>query len=195
LPRITKVYTRQGDRGETRLVGGQTLPKDDVRIEAYGTVDELGATLGVVLALGDELVGERCREMLTRIQNDLFHMGSMLATHEDDRERFPGPSIEARHVETLEGWIDEVNGALPPLENFVLPGGTEAAARLHVARCVCRRAERRTVTLAHEAGDAGAGSTAMAVTYLNRLSDLLFVLSRDENHRTGTPEVLWDSRA
>jgi cob(I)alamin adenosyltransferase len=192
MPRITKVYTRQGDRGETRLVGGQTLPKDDVRIEAYGTVDELGAALGVVLALGDGAVGERCREMLTRVQNDLFHMGSMLATHEDDRERFPGPSIEARHVETLEGWIDEVNGALPPLENFVLPGGTEAAARLHVARCVCRRAERRTVTLGRQApGEA----TARAVTYLNRLSDLLFVLSRDENHRTGTPEVLWDSRA
>lgn len=189
MPRITKVYTRQGDAGETRLVGGQKLAKDDARIEAYGTVDELGSALG--LALSSE-VGERCREMLTRIQNDLFHMGSMLATHEDDRERFPGPSIEARHVEALEGWIDEVNDRLPPLENFVLPGGTEAAARLHVARCVCRRAERRTVTLGRAAPSE---AVAMAVRYLNRLSDLLFVLSRDENHRTGTPEVLWDSRA
>lgn len=189
MPRITKVYTRQGDAGETRLVGGQTLPKDDARIEAYGTVDELGAALGVVLA-GE--VGERCRAMLVRIQNELFHMGSMLATHEDDRERFPGPKLEARHVAALEGWIDELNGELPPLENFVLPGGTEAAARLHVARCVCRRAERRVVSLAREApGEAAAA----AVTYLNRLSDLLFVLSRHENHRSRTAEVLWDSRA
>jgi cob(I)alamin adenosyltransferase len=188
MPRITKVYTRQGDAGETRLVGGQKLAKDDARIEAYGTVDELGAALGVVVT-GD--AGTRCREMLTKIQNDLFHMGSMLATHEDDRERFPGPAVEARHVEALEGWIDEINGELPPLENFVLPGGTPAAAHLHVARCVCRRAERRTVTLARVAPS---DATAMAVTYLNRLSDLLFVLSRHENHRTGTPEVLWDSR-
>lgn len=187
MPRITKVYTRQGDRGETRLVGGQERPKDDVRIEAYGTVDELNSVLGTVLA-GD--VGERCREMLGRVQNDLFHLGSTLATLPEDRERFPGPSVEERHVAELEAWIDEVNGALPPLENFVLPAGTLSAARLHVARCVCRRAERRAVAVARESSVPEA-----AIRYLNRLSDLLFVLARHENHRAGTPEVLWDSRA
>lgn len=187
MPRITKVYTRQGDRGETRLVGGQRIPKDDARIEAYGTVDELGSVLGTALA-GEP--GERCREMLSRIQNDLFHLGSMLATLEEDRERFPGPAVEERHVAELEAWIDEVNGELPPLENFVLPGGTSTSARLHVARCVCRRAERRTVACGRESAVPEA-----AVRYLNRLSDLLFVLARHENHRTGTPEVLWDSRA
>lgn len=189
MPRITKVYTRQGDAGGTRLVGGREIPKDDARIEAYGTVDELNAVLGTALA-GEP--GERCREMLVRIQNELFHLGAMLATPDEDRERFPGPSIEDRHVTALEGWIDEINGALPPLENFVLPGGTLAAARLHVARCVCRRAERRAVTLA---GTSPGSTTGAAVRYLNRLSDLLFVLSRHENDRTGTAEVLWDSHA
>jgi cob(I)alamin adenosyltransferase len=187
MPRITKVYTRQGDRGQTRLVGGQQLPKDDPRIEAYGAVDELNSQLGTVLA-GE--MGERCREMLARVQNDLFHLGSMLATLPEDRGRIPGPSVEERHVAELEAWIDEANGELAPLENFVLPGGTLAAARLHVARCVCRRAERRAVT----AGRHGDVPEA-AIRYLNRLSDLLFVLSRHENHRTGTPEVLWNSHA
>jgi len=190
MPRITKVYTRQGDRGETRLVGGQQVPKDHPRIEAYGTVDELSSVLGTVLAAAPEAVGERCRAMLGRIQNDLFHLGSMLATLPEDRERFPGPAVEERHVAELEAWIDEANGELPPLENFVLPGGTPTAARLHVARCVCRRAERLTV-----AANRRSPVPEAAVRYLNRLSDLLFVLARLENHRTATPEVLWDSRA
>lgn len=187
MPRLTKIYTRQGDAGRTRLAGGQEVGKDALRIEAYGTVDELSSHLGVVLA-GE--VGPVSREGLLRIQNELFHLGSMLATLAEDRERRPGPRVEAHHVEALERWIDELNGELPALANFVLPGGSVAAARLHVARCVCRRAERCVVALGREEE-----VPAEALAYLNRLSDLLFVLARHENARTGHPEPLWDSRA
>ncbi len=187
MPRLTKIYTRQGDAGRTRLAGGQEVAKDALRIEAYGTVDELSSHLGVVLA-GE--AGAGSREGLLRVQNELFHLGSMLATLPEDRERRPGPTIEARHVAALERWIDALNEELPPLENFVLPGGGATAARLHVARCVCRRAERRLVALGREED-----VPAEALRYLNRLSDLLFVLARHENARTGHPEPLWDSRA
>jgi len=187
VPRLTKIYTRQGDGGETRLVGGQKVPKDAPRIASYGTIDELNSHLGVVLS-GD--VGPRNRERLERVQNELFHLGSVLATLPEDRERRPGPEIEARHVAALESWIDELNEELPPLENFVLPGGGATAARLHVARCVCRRAERHVVALGREEN-----VPEQALRYLNRLSDLLFVLARHENVHAGHPEVLWDSHA
>ncbi|MFP3940397.1 MAG: cob(I)yrinic acid a,c-diamide adenosyltransferase, partial [Thermoanaerobaculia bacterium] len=217
MVRITKVYTRQGDRGTTRLAGGQELAKDEPRIEAYGTVDELNSVIGTVLASSLGRVpgedpggasvegssapaggrgpgpGSRTAEILRRVQNDLFHLGSVLATLPEDRERFPGPEIEGRHVEALEEWIDQVNRDLPALESFVLPGGSPAAARLHVARCVCRRAERRVVTLRRRDGDEAVPE--LAVRYLNRLSDLLFVLARHENHSAGVPEPVWDSRA
>ena len=204
MPRITKVYTKQGDRGETRLAGGERLSKDSPRIEAYGTVDELGSQIGAVLATGRatggaaggagdgagaERVGGRCREILAAVQNDLFHLGSSLAYLPEEDGSIPGPRLEERHVAALEGWIDEVNAGLEPLENFVLPGGTPSAARLHVARCVCRRAERRLVALGREEP-----LPEHALVYLNRLSDLLFVLARAENARAGVDEPLWDSR-
>ncbi len=190
MPRITKVYTKQGDRGETRLAGGETLPKDSPRVEAYGTVDELSSQLGVALAAG---VHGRVGEILEAVQNDLFHLGSSLAFLPDDTGNLPGPAVQERHVTALEGWIDALNAELEPLANFILPGGSPAGAQLHLARCVCRRAERRVVSLGREPGRAGQ-LPEHALVYLNRLSDLLFVLARWENAQAGAPETLWDSR-
>ncbi len=187
MPRITKVYTRTGDDGSTGLGGGQRLPKDAPRIAAYGTVDELNSQLGVALASG---LDETLAAMLRRIQNELFHLGSDLSILEEDKARMPVPRIEARHVEALERDIDRLQADLRPLENFILPGGTLGAAQLHVARTVCRRAERLLVGLARAEA---VGEHALA--YLNRLSDLLFVAARWENWKRGAADVLWDSRS
>ena len=187
MPRITRVYTRTGDDGTTALGGGQRLPKDAPRIAAYGTVDELNAQIGVALAAG---LDPRLIEVLVPIQNELFHLGSDLCILEEDKERMPVPSIGARHVEALERRMDEMSEDLAPLENFILPGGSPGAAHLHVARTVCRRAEREVVTLA-----AAEPVGPYTQPYLNRLSDALFVLARCENQRKGVPETTWDSRA
>jgi cob(I)alamin adenosyltransferase len=183
VPRLTRIYTRTGDDGTTALVGGERRPKDAARIEAYGTVDELSSALGAARAGG---VQERLERPLAEIQNTLFHLGAELATPGGG----PGPRVEARHVEALERLMDDLAEELEPLANFVLPGGTPTAAFLHVARTVCRRAERRLVSLARqeEVGD-------QALIYLNRLSDALFVMARWENRRAGRDDVLWDSRA
>lgn len=187
MPRLTRIYTRTGDLGETALGGGQRLPKDHRRIAAFGTVDELSSALGVALAAGLE---ERLAGEVRRIQNELFHLGSDLCFREEDKIERALPHIEPRHVEALERTIDELNAELGPLANFILPGGSPGAAHLHLARAVCRRAERCVVALARE--EAVGERT---VVYLNRLSDALFVMARWENHRRGTPEVLWDSRS
>jgi cob(I)alamin adenosyltransferase len=187
MPRITKVYTRTGDDGSTALGGGQRLPKDAPRIAAYGTVDELNAQLGAALSGGLEAA---LVAMFARVQNELFHLGSDLSILEDDKARRPVPRIEERHVTALERDIDRLQEDLPPLENFILPGGSPGAAQLHVARTVCRRAERLVVTLAR-----AEAVGEHAVRYLNRLSDLLFVAARWENRRKNVPDVLWDSRA
>lgn len=187
MPRITKVYTRTGDDGTTGLGGGQRVPKDSARIEAFGTVDELNSCLGVALALG---LSEPLRAPLARVQNELFHLGSDLCILEEDKVRFKVPQLEARHVDALEEWMDAMSEELPPLENFVLPGGAPGAAQLHVARCVCRRAERLAIALSREEPVG-----AFVVRYLNRLSDALFVAARYENKLRGTTDVLWDSRA
>ena len=187
MPRITKVYTRTGDDGRTGLGGGQRVEKDSPRIEAYGTVDELNSQIGVALASG------LCQPLvaaLGSIQNDLFHLGSDLCTLEPDKQRRPVPRIEERHVAALERVIDRLSEELPPLENFVLPGGCPGAAQLHVARTVCRRAERLVVALARRESVG-----AQTVPYLNRLSDALFVMARYENRKQGVPDILWDSRA
>jgi cob(I)alamin adenosyltransferase len=187
MPRITKVYTRTGDDGTTALGGGQRVAKDSLRIIAYGDVDELNSQIGVAVAVGldDEISSE-----LLRVQNELFHLGSDLCILEEDKARWPVPQIEERHVTALEEGMDRWGDELGPLANFILPGGSLGAAHLHVARTVCRRAERSLVALAREEpiGE-------WTVRYLNRLSDALFVLSRLENHRRGIPDVLWNSRA
>lgn len=187
MPRLTKIYTKTGDDGTTGLGGGQRVAKDSLRIDAYGTVDELNSVLGLALTGGleESLVVE-----LRRIQNELFHLGSDLAILEEDKAARPVPKIEPRHVVALEAAIDRMSAALGPLENFILPGGSPGAARLHVARTVCRRAERLAVALEREEaiGD-------QVVRYLNRLSDALFVMARWENRHRGVPDVTWDSRA
>lgn len=186
MPRITKVYTRTGDEGDTRLGGGQRVPKDSLRIETYGTVDELSSVLGGALASG---VDAELEPVLRRIQNDLFNLGSDLCILEEDKERMPVPSVEERHVTGLEELIDRLSEDLEPLANFILPGGTPAAAWLHLGRTVCRRAERLLVALARE-------ETVGPYTlrYLNRLSDALFVMARWQNHRQGIEDPLWKSR-
>lgn len=186
MPRITRVYTRSGDDGTTGLGGGQRVPKDALRIESYGTVDELNSAIGVALAGAlDPGLAERLRI----VQNDLFHLGSDLCVLEEDKPSLPAPRIEGRHVRGLEEWIDELNRSLPPLENFILPGGSPGAAQLHVARTVCRRAERLVVHLSHSEPIG-----PFVIPYLNRLSDALFVMARCENLREGVADVTWNSR-
>lgn len=187
MPRITKVYTRTGDDGTTALGGGQRVPKDALRIEAYGTVDELNSWIGVARAVETSAGTD---EELARIQNDLFHLGSDLCVLEEDREALPVPRIEARHVEALESLMDRLSGDLPPLENFILPGGSLAAAHLHVARTVCRRAERLVTRLSRQEI-----LSPEILRYLNRLSDALFVMARHENRIQEIDDVLWDSQA
>jgi cob(I)alamin adenosyltransferase len=178
--RLTRIYTRAGDAGETSLGEGSRVSKTDPRIEAYGTVDELNSVIG--LALAGDLPAE-FRPWLEQVQNDLFDLGADLSVPLEDqrRERL---RVTPGQVERLEKLCDLVNEELEPLKSFVLPGGTEAAARLHVARAVCRRAERRSAALAgqHEVNPA-------ALAYLNRLSDLLFILARAAN--AGSQEPLW----
>ena len=187
MPRLDRIYTKTGDEGMTGLGGGQRVPKDSQRVETYGTVDELNSQIGVALALGlcDRLAAE-----LPAIQNQLFDLGSDLATPATSQARHPVPTVEARHIERLEHLIDEFNEVVGPLTNFLLPGGAPGAAQLHVARTVCRRAERAATTLAR---DEVVGPTVLP--YLNRLSDALFVMARYENHERGVAEPLWEPRA
>ena len=187
MPRLTKIYTRTGDDGTTALGGGQRVKKNSPRIDAYGTVDELNSVIGVAVALG---LVPRLNEMFKAIQNDLFHLGSDLCILESDKKKFKVPEIEQRHIDQLEAFIDELQESLKPLENFILPGGSSGAAQLHVARCVARRAEIKVITLKEQEAIG-----AFGVTYLNRLSDLLFVMARYENLQRGGADILWNSRA
>jgi cob(I)alamin adenosyltransferase len=186
MPRLTTIYTRKGDEGETSLGGGQRVPKDSARVAAYGTVDELNSAIGVALAHG---LSPRLMETMPAVQNELFHLGSDLAFREEDKQTYPLPQIEERHVQKLEELIDELNDVVGPLKNFILPGGSIGAAHLHAARAICRRAERGVLTLAREEP-----LGPWVVPYLNRLSDLLFVMARYENQQRGIAERLWDSR-
>ncbi len=175
---LTRIYTRLGDSGETHLGDMSRVAKTHPRIEAYGTIDELNSFIG--LALTVEEMPERYAQWLRRIQNDLFDVGADIAAPEDpERERL---RVTAPQTEWLEQRCDEVNAGLAPLKSFVLPGGTPAAAHLHVCRTVCRRAERLAVAC-------GEDVNAEVVRYLNRLSDLLFILSRGAN---AGDEPLWD---
>ena len=187
------IYTKTGDDGDTALFGGGRVPKNDRRVEAYGAVDELNSFVGLALASVTHADADADRDAGIRrgllvIQNDLFALGANLATPEGDgsRPRPQTPEVPVARVEAMEEWIDQATGELPELRQFVLPGGTEAAAMLHVCRSVCRRAERAVVALSRaETLDDG------IVPYLNRLSDLLFVWARLENHRAGRPDVPW----
>jgi cob(I)alamin adenosyltransferase len=178
--RLTRIYTRGGDNGETSLGDGTRVPKLDARIAAYGTVDELNSQLGVVLA-GD--CPELVRPTLVRVQNELFDLGADLSVplERDDRLR-----IEQDAIDRLEAECDRFNDELQPLKSFVLPGGTESAAALHVARTVCRRGEREALTAALEHD-----VNPLVAVYLNRLSDLLFILARTANALAGVVEPVW----
>lgn len=178
-----KIYTKTGDDGETGLFGGPRVRKDAHRIEAYGTVDELNATLGRARS---EPLPPPLDTILARVQGELFDLGAELAT--PDPERFNLHRIQEPHIARLESAIDQLEGGLPPLQNFILPGGTRAAAELHVARTLCRRAERRLVTLASQEQ-----ISAALIVYLNRLSDLLFVMARFANRAAGQADVAWQS--
>ncbi len=178
-----KIYTKTGDRGETGLFGGPRVSKDAARIEAYGTVDELNSVLGITRAQGPEADIDA---LLGQIQNDLFALGAQLAT--------PNPAahqtamVGPRQIAVLEAAIDRYEESLEPLAQFILPGGTPTAAHLHLARTVCRRAERRLVTLMRESAEPVA---EVLLVYLNRLSDLLFVLARAVNHAAERPDIPW----
>lgn len=183
--RINRVYTRTGDRGETGLVGGRRVPKDSPRIEAYGTVDELNAALGLVRLHTSTGPLQPLDGVLARVQNELFNLGSLLATPPENLHP-QQPVVEERHIARLEQEIDEYNAVLPELRSFVLPGGGAAAAHLHLARTICRRAERLVVALGRQEP-----VRAEAIRYLNRLSDALFVFSRWAALQLGEPERLW----
>ena len=192
-PRIAlnRIYTRTGDAGETHLAGGQRVRKDDLRIDCYGTVDELNACIGVARSSADELSSRAPRmknlaSILKRVQHELFNLGSILATMPEDVQAKQA-RVTSAEVDQLEREIDAANEELKPLRSFVLPGGSRVDAELHVCRTVCRRAERLLVRLAREQS-----VPAEALRYLNRLSDALFVWSRWASGRLGTPETLWD---
>jgi cob(I)alamin adenosyltransferase len=195
-PRIalTRIYTRTGDAGQTGLAGGQRVAKDDLRIDCYGTVDELNAFVGVARTTVEELAcrAERLAafsRILKRVQHELFNLGSILATLPQDVHP-KQPRITHAEVEQLEREIDQANEELQPLRSFVLPGGTRLDADLHVCRTVCRRAERLLVRLAREQD-----VPAESLQYLNRLSDALFVWSRWVNHALSASETLWEPNA
>jgi cob(I)alamin adenosyltransferase len=184
---LNRIYTRTGDKGQTQLATGETVNKFDFRVEAYGAVDELNAVIGVVRLAGGGEGG--LDAALARIQNELFDLGADLATPERPGKPLGWEALRIvdSQVDRLEQEIDALNAELSPLTSFVLPGGTPVATHLHLARTVCRRAERIAVRLANEEGEA---VSAAALKYLNRLSDLLFVMSRWANGR-GAGDILW----
>ena len=178
--RLTKIYTRTGDDGTTGLASGARLAKDDPRIEAMGAVDELNSVLGAILA---EALPEKLRGCLTEIQHELFDLGGELSV--------PGHAVMTEaHVTRLEALLESFNADLPALKDFILPGGSRAAALAHIARATCRRAERRVITLARRERP-----PPFAVQYLNRLSDLLFVVARALNRHAGVRDVLWKTKS
>lgn len=186
-----KIYTKTGDKGMTSLVGGKRVEKSSVRIEAYGTVDELNAHIGVLIAeltpLDAPFISEEI-EVMERIQNSLFNVGTHLATEAEEVEKIPSAMLPQGEVERIEQHIDTLSESLPPLRGFVLPGGTKAAALAHVCRTVCRRAERRVIALRKETEVA-----EEVVAYVNRLSDYFFLLSRKCNFIEGNNEKIWSN--
>ena len=183
---MVKIYTKTGDRGETGLFDGTRVPKDAPRVEAYGEVDELNTVLGLALAFIQE--DEELRACLLEVQRHLFVVGSQLAdpSARVEAKRGDKAAFSATNVTQLEQWIDQFEADLPPLRQFILPGGSKGGATLHHARTVCRRAERRIVALSK-----AVEVTPLIITYINRLSDFLFVAARLENQRRRRPEIPW----
>lgn len=181
---LTRIYTRTGDKGRTRLADMSETSKNDLRLHAYADTDEANAHIGVALSLGE--LPEDVAGVLTRVQNDLFDVGADLGTPVVPDPKYPPLRVEEDYIERLEGWCDAYNAELAPLRSFILNGGTPAAAQLHVARTVVRRAERSAWAAYEQHGDS---MNVLAVKYLNRLSDLLFILARYANRERG--DVLW----
>jgi cob(I)alamin adenosyltransferase len=173
-----KIYTKTGDTGQTSLVGGTRVSKSDAKIEAYGTVDELNSSIGIIASLDSNYI-----DFLKTIQHKLFNIGSVLAAEEN--LEFELPDIDQEDILVLEKEIDRLNKGLPRLKNFILPGGSLLSAHTHMSRCICRRAERRVVVLKDE-------RYPKHIKYLNRLSDYLFILSREYLRVEGKEEVIWD---
>ncbi len=175
--RLSKIYTRKGDKGTTGLGNNTRVAKDHIRVEAYGTVDELNSAIGLILATNN--IPQKIQETLIKVQHELFNLGGELC--------IPGMTmLEEQHTKNLETILDELNAELPPLEDFILPGGNIAAAHCHLARTICRRTERRVVSLMLEEEINQHG-----ISYLNRLSDLLFVMARVLARQNGGQEVIW----
>jgi cob(I)alamin adenosyltransferase len=185
------LYTRTGDDGSTGLYGGDRVGKDHPRVEAYGTVDELNAWIGLAAAAcdRDRPVHARMLSILADVQLRLLDLGADLAAPGHGPQRDTVKPITADHVKAVESWIDEIDAGNEPMREFIVPGGTELAARLHAARTVCRRAERRVVVLARVST-----LNRQAIVYVNRLSDLLFALARRANTDAGVPDVVWKNR-
>ena len=184
--KITKVYTRTGDKGTTDLIGGVRIAKNSTRLEAYGTIDELSSHLGLLVALLPEDYDER--PLLLRIQNNLFNVGCHLATDQSQSPLYPSAQLPDGETKRLEEAIDTIVALLPEAQGFVLPGGVSAAAQCHVCRTVCRRAERCIAALAEEA------TVGEEITrYVNRLSDYLFILAKKINFNNGKDEILWQN--
>ncbi|MEM8526766.1 MAG: cob(I)yrinic acid a,c-diamide adenosyltransferase [Bacteroidota bacterium] len=179
-----KIYTKTGDKGETSLFGGKRLPKNHIRIEAYGTVDELNSYIGL---LRDVIELEEVRALLKDIQDRLFTIGANLASDPDKEMQVP--DVKASDIEVLEHSMDKMEATLVPLKHFVLPGGHTSVSFCHIARCVCRRAERITIALQQESP-----VEAVIVKYLNRLSDYLFMLARFQAKNVGVEEIKWEAR-
>ena len=183
----TKIYTKTGDLGKTSLIGGTRVPKSHLRIESYGTIDELNSFIGFLF---DQLTDETSKKILREIQDRLFTIGSSLACDPEKEPKMKLPDLREEDIKLLETSIDEMNNALKPMKSFILPGGSMAVSSAHIARCVCRRAERICVNmLEHEMF-----VDPLVVKYLNRLSDHLFVLARYIAHLTGVSEIEWKAR-
>ena len=180
-----KIYTKTGDKGQTSLIGGTRVPKHHIRIEAYGTVDELNSWIGLIR---DQQVDEHSKKILIEIQDRLFTIGSSLAS-DPEKSRMKIPDLKEEDITLLEKEMDKMNETLPEMRNFVLPGGHTTVSYCHIARCVCRRAERNTIHLSEENFVA-----ELVIKYLNRLSDYLFVLARKISHDLKAEEIPWKAR-
>jgi cob(I)alamin adenosyltransferase len=183
----TKIYTKTGDLGKTSLIGGTKVPKSNIRIESYGTVDELNSFIGLV---GDYLQDNESKRTLKEIQDRLFTVGSSLACDPDKEPKMKIPDLKEEDVKLLENEIDRMNEVLPAMKNFILPGGHVAVSTTHIARCVCRRAERLCVGMIEN----GTFVDGLVIKYLNRLSDYLFVLARYIAHIYQAQEIVWKAR-